>query len=55
VGTAPAAGWVCVNGGWLPPDNPTVATYTSGGCTTPDPFVAIGGGICINGGWIPRQ
>lgn len=27
---------------------------SSGGCTTPDPFVSIGGGICQNGGWRPR-
>jgi glucose/arabinose dehydrogenase len=24
-----------------------------GGCTTPDPFVSLGGGVCINGGWLP--
>lgn len=24
-------------------------------CTTPDPFVAIGGGVCLNGGWTPRS
>ena len=24
-----------------------------GGCTTPDPFVAMGGGTCANGGWMP--
>jgi len=23
------------------------------GCTTSDPFVAIGGGHCVNGGWLP--
>ena len=26
---------------------------TPGGCTTPDPFVALGGGTCVNGGWYP--
>ena len=25
----------------------------SGGCATPDPFVALGGGTCFNGGWLP--
>lgn len=24
-----------------------------GSCTTPDPFVALGGGTCANGGWLP--
>jgi len=24
-----------------------------GGCTTPDPFVSLGGGTCANGGWYP--
>jgi hypothetical protein len=23
-------------------------------CTTPDPFVSIGGGVCVSGGWKPR-
>ena len=22
-------------------------------CSTPDPFVALGGGTCVNGGWLP--
>jgi hypothetical protein len=26
---------------------------TNSGCSTPDPFVAMGGGVCINGGWYP--
>jgi hypothetical protein len=33
-----------------PPPPPPPAT----GCSTPDPFVAIGGGICSNGGWMPK-
>ena len=49
---APAPGWTCVNGGWLPPA--TGGTGGTGGCTTPDPFGAIGGGTCIGGGWVPR-
>ena len=44
----PGAGWTCVNGGWLPP---TMSSATAGGCTTPDPFAAMGGGTCVNGGW----
>lgn len=47
---SPGTGWACVNGGWLPPDR-----AVSGGCTTPDPFVAMGGGVCINGGWTPKN
>jgi hypothetical protein len=26
---------------------------SAGGCTTPDPFVSLGGGTCLNGGWRP--
>jgi hypothetical protein len=32
----------------------SVSTQTSGACTTPDPFVTLGGGICIGGGWVPK-
>ena len=41
------------------PSNEVVAAVGStgivvlGGCTTSDPFVAIGGGTCVNGGWLP--
>jgi hypothetical protein len=47
---------LCVNGGWqfLPMASPT-ASNTDGSCTTPDPFVALGGGICRNGGWSPAN
>jgi hypothetical protein len=31
-----------------PPPGPTPE-----GCTTPDPFVALGGGTCFMGGWLP--
>jgi hypothetical protein len=37
-----------------PTPTPT-PTVSAGGCTTSDPFVAIGGGICSNGGWVPRN
>ena len=26
---------------------------TTTGCSTPDPFAAMGGGTCVNGGWLP--
>jgi parallel beta-helix repeat protein len=60
----PATGWLCINGGWVPPDHPLAGTTAPappppaapGGCPGPDPFAAIPGlvGQCINGGWIPR-
>ncbi len=31
----------------------TSTRATGGACTTPDPFVAMGGGTCYNGGWLP--
>ncbi len=35
-GSAPVSGWVCVNGGWLPPDNPlAIAALSSGSTGTP--------------------
>ena len=62
-------GGTCVNGGWIPgvststssdlglDSSPTTGSPTStvsaSSCTTPDPFVSIGGGTCVNGGWIP--
>jgi hypothetical protein len=54
VGNPPGAGWACVNGGWLPPSL-APATADAGGCTTPDPFTAMGGGVCVGGGWRPRS
>ena len=63
----PVSNWVCVNGGWVPPDHPAalqspgagdgtgVDPGIPAGCTTPDPFAGIPGlvGVCINGGWVP--
>lgn len=56
-------GWLPPNmAGPTPPPTPTPSPSpgpTPGstppplGCTTPDPFVALGGGTCINGGWRP--
>jgi hypothetical protein len=40
-------------GGTAPPPAPAPAPPPPTGCSTPDPFVSIGGGTCINGGWIP--
>jgi endonuclease/exonuclease/phosphatase family metal-dependent hydrolase len=28
-------------------------SHAQAGCTTPDPFVALGGGTCYKGGWFP--
>jgi glucose/arabinose dehydrogenase len=63
----PGATWVCVNGGWLPPDHPlALGAGSSGGtpppstgstgCTILNPFVSLPGlvGVCVNGGWVPR-
>ena len=41
-----------------PPDSGTgggvtTPTPTTTGCTTPDPFLSLGGGTCVNGGWWP--
>ena len=65
----PATTWVCVGGGWLPPDHPLAVSAPStpttptppttpppaNTCATPDPFTGIPGliGVCVNGGWVP--
>jgi hypothetical protein len=56
LGSAPFPGAVCVGNGWVPgaAAPPTTPPTTPGGCTTPDPFTAMGGGICTNGGWRPK-
>ena len=36
------------------PPPPAPPPPPSGGCSTPDPFVSIGGGACVNGGWVPK-
>lgn len=57
---APAPGWFCINGGWVPPDHPLASGTTTPPpatqCPGPDPFAPIPGlvGECVNGGWIPR-
>lgn len=45
----PMTGWVCVNGGWVPPDHP-LALGASTGCATPRPAANW---VCVNGGWLP--
>jgi glucose/arabinose dehydrogenase len=32
---------------------PVGGSSGTGGCTTPDPFVTLGGGTCVNGDWLP--
>jgi glucose/arabinose dehydrogenase len=65
----PVASWVCVNGGWVPPDHPLAAGGSSqpGGGTPPggtSPGGTGGAGactttqpvanwVCVNGGWVP--
>jgi hypothetical protein len=51
VGTSTRAGGASAP---MPTPTPTPQPPAPGGCTTPDPFVAIGGGTCVNGGWVPR-
>jgi hypothetical protein len=62
-GAAPVAGWLCVNGGWLPPDSPVVVEYvesppaptpsTSAPQSSCEGTAPVAGWLCINGGWIP--
>jgi hypothetical protein len=47
-GSAPSAGWVCVNESWIPP-GPVPFSDVSG-CTTVQPAA---GWLCSNGGWLP--
>jgi beta-glucosidase len=52
----PAAGWVCVNGGWLPPDHPLAkgapapSPNPPASCPTVQPAADW---VCVNGGWLP--
>lgn len=55
---APASDWVCLNGGWLPPDSPLLWSLppdTTGGIPPPAcPGMAPGPGwICQDGNWLP--
>jgi phosphatidylserine/phosphatidylglycerophosphate/cardiolipin synthase-like enzyme len=47
----PAPTWLCINGGWVPPDSPLAigAGVAPSGCATPSPGA---GWTCVNGGWV---
>ena len=65
----PVSGWLCVNGGWLPPDHPLVGAGSGqpgGGGAGGPPAGGTGGAgsgcttlqpasnwVCVNGGWVP--
>ena len=55
----PAPDWVCVNGGWVPPNHPLAVSTPSPsplpptpptGCSSVMPAVDW---VCVNGGWVP--
>ena len=59
----PAPGWVCVDGGWVPPDHP-LAAGTAAPPSVPAPGAPPPAGpcpssqpaptwVCVNGGWLP--
>jgi hypothetical protein len=52
VATSSTAGGTPIAGGGGSAPSPTGGGGSTG-CSTPDPFVAIGGGTCVNGGWVP--
>jgi hypothetical protein len=57
----PGPGWICQNGGWLPPPDPTVPTTTLTTTLAPPPLSPTGcttiqpgsDWVCVNGGWLP--
>jgi hypothetical protein len=53
----PAPDWVCVNGGWLPPDHPlAIAAQGPPPPAPPASCATIQPGpdwVCVNGGWVP--
>jgi hypothetical protein len=64
----PAANWVCVDGGWVPPDHPlasgTGSSAPSPGAAPPAPAplpapstcttpLPVAGWVCVSGGWVP--
>lgn len=63
-GSAPVSNWLCVNGGWVPPDHPLaigtptptlptpspMPTPTSGACVGTAP---VSGWVCVGNGWVP--
>ncbi|HXW04184.1 MAG TPA: phospholipase D-like domain-containing protein [Vicinamibacterales bacterium] len=56
----PMANWICVNGGWVPPDSPLAASPTPVPAPTPPPSTVscttvkpMANWVCVNGGWVP--
>jgi Glucose / Sorbosone dehydrogenase len=50
----PAPDWVCVNGGWVPPDHPLAVGAPSPpptGCSSV--ILPAADWVCVNGGWVP--
>jgi glucose/arabinose dehydrogenase len=58
----PVSTWLCIGGGWIPPDHPLAGAPPpgppppppppppAGGCTTVQP---VSTWVCIGGGWVP--
>ena len=67
LGTAPVAGWACVNGGWVPPDHPLALAAGAAPAPAPAPSQPVpapvpstcttikpaANWVCVNGGWVP--
>ena len=62
IGAAPVAGWVCVNGGWVPPDSPLAGGSPAAPEPEPAPAPAPtgcpgsapgAGWVCQAGNWLP--
>lgn len=61
IGSAPVAGWVCFNGGWVPPDSPALSGGTPAPPPAPAPAPSTGcpgsapgaGWVCQDGNWLP--
>jgi hypothetical protein len=55
----PGSDWVCVNGGWVPPDHPLAPETPAPSPSPPNPpagcaTVRPGSDwVCVNGGWVP--
>jgi hypothetical protein len=58
----PGQGWLCVNGGWLPPGHPSAGGGDGPAAPPvpppPSPAACLGtapatGWVCVNGGWVP--
>jgi hypothetical protein len=54
----PAPDWICVNGGWVPPDSPLAGPLPPPTGTPPPPascptIQPAPDWVCVNGGWVP--